>query len=88
MKRLSELLNLPVITEDQKPLGRVIDFRCSGEPEHGESRDSRIIHELVYARFGLLERFGLRKAKESTISMDSVRAIKGEKIIVAGSATK
>jgi len=83
MKRLSELLYLNVVTEDKKVLGIVVDFRSSGEPEHGDSRSERAVDEIVYARFGLLERLGMRKAKEKTISLNSVRAFGEEKIIVA-----
>ena len=88
MKKLSELLHLKLVTEDKKTLGRVVDFRSSGEPEHGDSRSERAVDEIVYARFGLLERLGLRKAKEKTISLNSALTFKDRKIIVADSGAR
>ena len=82
MKRLSEILYLKVVTEDGKFLGHAIDYRSAGEPEHGDSRDERAVDEIVYARFGMLERLGLRKAGEKTIPMNSVRAIEEDRIVV------
>lgn len=63
-------------------LGRVVELRCAGEPEHGDSRDARIVTELIYGKAGWLERLGFKAVEERRIPWAFVIAIESGKIVV------
>ncbi|HZS08729.1 MAG TPA: hypothetical protein VFD58_28095 [Blastocatellia bacterium] len=81
--KLTELLTMKVVTAEGKHLGRVVDLRCEGEPEHGESRPERVVSELIYGEAGWLEQLGFRAVRERGVAWSSVIAIEDRKIIVA-----
>ena len=82
MKRLTNLVWMEVVNEHGKSLGRVMDVRSPGEPEHGVVIKEREVSELICGTRGLLIRLGIKKSKESTIPWKSVIAVRGQKIIV------
>jgi hypothetical protein len=86
MKKITDLQFLSIVTEDDKALGHVFDFRSPGVPEHGVNHQERIISELVYGELGLLERFGLKQAQAKTLAWKFVIEIKDGRIIVANEA--
>jgi hypothetical protein len=63
-------------------LGRVVELRCAGEPEHGDSRAARVVTELIYGKAGWIERLGFRAVKERRAAWTSVVAIQGGKILI------
>jgi hypothetical protein len=73
---------MQVETEAGEPLGRLFDFRCDRPPgKRGNPREPRVI-QLVYGTVGLLERLGLRTARECEVGWSDVVAIRGDRIIV------
>lgn len=82
MKKVSEFQLMRVEREDGKLLGRVFDLRSPGLPEHGDTREARVVGELVYGKTGLLARLGLRKARATTVAWESVKEVRGGKIVV------
>lgn len=80
--RLSELLGWDVVAQDGRHLGRVVELRCEGEPEHGMARKERIVTELIYGKAGWLERLGFRAVEERRIAWQSVEAMNDGKIII------
>ena len=82
MKKVSEFQYARVETEGGEFLGHVFDLRSRGLPEHGDTREARVVAELVYGKTGLLARLGFRKARATTVAWESVKEIRGGKIIV------
>jgi sporulation protein YlmC with PRC-barrel domain len=82
LKKVSEFQYARVETEDGEFLGHVFDLRSPSAPEHGDTRASRVVGELVYGKRGLLARLGFRKARATTVAWESVKEIRGGKIIV------
>lgn len=80
--RFTELLGMEVVDRDGRHLGRVVELRSAGEPEHGDSRNARQVTELVYGRAGWLERLGLRAVEERRAAWTSVIAIEDGKITI------
>lgn len=80
--KVSEFQFMRVETEGGRFLGHVFDLRSHGEPEHGETRDARVVNEIVYGRLGLLERLGIVRADADTIPWEAVKEIKEDKIVV------
>ena len=83
MEKITDILSATVITETGKHLGRVLELRSQGEPEHGSSTDDREITELICGRRGLLELVGLRKAVVKQVPWHAVKRIDGRTIVVA-----
>jgi len=65
--KLHEVVGLEVVSQLGDHLGRVVDFRCAGEPEHGEERPHRVVTEVVFGKVGWLERMGFRAVREETV---------------------
>jgi sporulation protein YlmC with PRC-barrel domain len=86
--RLSELLKMEVVNRDGKHLGRVVELRCAGEPEHGDSRAARVVTELIYGKAGWLERLGFRAVRERRAAWTSVIAIENGKIFIRDEENK
>lgn len=80
--RAHEFQYMEVLTESGRFLGHVFDLRSRGEPEHGESREERVVNEIVYGRLGLFERLGLTQAEPKTFSWKAVKAIRDNQLIV------
>jgi sporulation protein YlmC with PRC-barrel domain len=80
--KLSELLGTEVVSQDGRHLGRVVELRCAGEPEHGDSRESRLVTELIYGKAGWLERLGFKAVEECLVPWRAVKAIEERRIIV------
>ncbi|MDQ3917809.1 MAG: hypothetical protein M3348_04975 [Acidobacteriota bacterium] len=83
---MSEFQYARVETEDGQFLGHVFDLRCPGAPEHGDTRASRAVNELVYGKRGLFARLGLTRARATTVAWDAVKEIRDGKIIVKAEA--
>jgi sporulation protein YlmC with PRC-barrel domain len=79
--KLSDLLFLKVVTEQEKFLGHVIDLRCQPNPEARSKREASV-RELLYGVGGLLERLGLREVTTETIPWESVVRIERGTIVV------
>ena len=81
-KKVSEFQYARVETEGGKFLGHVFDLRSRGLPEHGDTREARVVSELVYGKAGLLARLGLTHARATAVAWESVKEIRDGKIIV------
>ena len=86
MKRVSEFQLMRVETEGGRLLGHVFDLRSRGPAEHGDTREARVVGELVYGKRGLLARLGLTHASATTVAWESVKEIRDGKIIVKAGA--
>ena len=86
MEKVTEILLADVVSESGERLGRVVDLRCPGEAEHGDSKKERVVAELLYANRGFLELIGLRKAKIKTAPWQSVKKIEANKITISSNA--
>jgi hypothetical protein len=84
LKKVSEFQYARVETEGGEFLGHVFDLRSRGLPEHGDTREARVVSELVYGKAGLFARLGLTHAHTTTIAWESVKEIRDGKIIVRG----
>jgi sporulation protein YlmC with PRC-barrel domain len=82
LKRVSDFQLMRVEREDGKLLGHVFDLRSRGLPEHGDTREARVVGELVCGKRGLLARLGFSKAQATTVVWESVKEIRDGKIIV------
>jgi sporulation protein YlmC with PRC-barrel domain len=80
--KLTEFLAMDVVDRGGEHLGRVVELRCAGEPEHGDSRASRIVTELIYGKAGWLERLGFKAVEERRVAWASVIAIESGKIVI------
>jgi sporulation protein YlmC with PRC-barrel domain len=82
LKKLSEFQFMRVETEGGRFLGHVFDLRSWGVPEHGLTREKRVVNEIVYGKLGLLARLGIIQADADTIPWESVKDIRDGRIIV------
>lgn len=80
--KLSEFCKLEVFGTNGQHFGRVVELRCAGEPEHGDTRSERIVTELIFGKMGWLERVGLRAIDERKVPWRLVRTIKDGKIFI------
>jgi len=83
MEKVTEILLANVVSESGKRLGRVVDLRCPGEPEHGDSKKERVVGELLYAKSGFLELIGLRKPNIKRAPWQSVKRIESDTIVIS-----
>ncbi|HEY6231038.1 MAG TPA: hypothetical protein VIW64_07235 [Pyrinomonadaceae bacterium] len=84
MEKITDIIAARVFSEDGECLGRVCELRSPGEPEHGEPNATRVVGELVYARRGWLELFGLRKANLRSVEWKSVKKLDRKGIVIKG----
>jgi sporulation protein YlmC with PRC-barrel domain len=82
MEKITKLLGAKVVNEEGMSLGRVIDLRSDGDPEHGIAHKDRPITELLYGRNGLLQMLGLRTAEVKIIPWSSVKTFSSRRIVV------
>jgi hypothetical protein len=80
--RLSSCQGLLVYDEAGRKLGHVFDFRCRGAPVNRRVRDDADVTTLVYGTVGLLERLGLREARNCEAQWQDVVAIRDGRIVV------
>lgn len=80
--KLTELLNSEVVAQDGKHLGRVVELRCAGEPEHGDSREARVVTELIFGKAGWLERLGFKPIEERRVAWSAVLSLEEGKIVI------
>ena len=85
MEKVTEILLANVVSESGKRLGRVVDLRCPGEPEHGDSKKDRVVGELLYAKRGFFELIGLRKPNIKRAPWQSVKKIEPNTIVISSS---
>lgn len=83
MGKVTEILLANVVSESGMRLGRVVDLRCPGEPEHGDSKKERVVGELLYAKSGFLELIGLRKPNIKRALWQSVKRIEPDTIVIS-----
>ncbi|HKP46402.1 MAG TPA: hypothetical protein VJT50_07370 [Pyrinomonadaceae bacterium] len=82
MEKVTEILGARVFTEDGAYLGRVVELRSAGEPEHGEPNKTRELSDLVVARTSVAELIDLKKTKALVIPWKSVKTFKDKKIVL------
>jgi hypothetical protein len=82
MEKITDILFCEIENEDGRRLGRLYDLRSDGEPEHGLSKEQRLVTEIIYGTTGLWEMLGLKKTDFKTISWKAVRKIESGKIII------
>ena len=81
--KLTEFLKLEVVSTDGRHLGRVVELRCEGEPEHGDIHHDRIVSELVFGKAGWLERIGFRAVNEQSVPWKRILTIGDGKIVIS-----
>ena len=86
--RLTELCKFEVVTEGGKYLGHVVDLRCAEEPEHGETRNYRVVSELIFGKAGWLEHLGFRAVEQRRVQWQAVQAINDGQIIIADESVR
>ena len=82
MEKITDLLGAEVLNEEGMYLGRVLDLRCEGEPEHGLRNDNRPVTELLYGKNGPLQFLGLRRAQVNIIPWTAVKKFAQLRVIV------
>jgi len=85
MEKISQFLSARLVNERGELLGRVLELRSEGEPEHGSSANSRSVSELLYVRTGLLEKLGLREAAIRKLPWKAIKRIEGSTLVVSQS---
>jgi len=85
MEKITGLLAAKVVTDDGVYLGRLIDLRSDGDPEHGLPNEHRKITELLYGRNGFLEVLGLQQAEVISLPWSAVTKFSHGEVIVKSS---
>ena len=80
--RLSSLQGLDVVDDEGRRLGRLFDLRCRGAPVERRARDAADVITLLYGSVGLLERLGMRTARECEARWQDVVAVRDDTIVV------
>jgi hypothetical protein len=88
MEKITELLSARVVNEEGKQLGRVIDLRSAGDPEHGLRHKDRKITEVLYGTKGILQILGLRQAETKLLPWKAVKKFSRGRIVVDTSDLK
>jgi sporulation protein YlmC with PRC-barrel domain len=88
MEKITQLLSMKVVTEEGEYLGRVIDVRSDGDPEHGIHNKDRKITEVLYGTQGLLQVVGLLRTEVQILPWTAVKKISGRGIVVNKSDLK
>jgi sporulation protein YlmC with PRC-barrel domain len=88
MEKITKLLSAEVVNEEGMYLGRVIDLRSAGDPDHGLRGQDRKITELVYGPKGFLQVLGLKRARIQVIPWKAVKKFSRGRIVVATSDLK
>jgi sporulation protein YlmC with PRC-barrel domain len=78
--KLHEVVGLEVVSSLGDHLGHVIDFRCAGEPEHGEERSHRVVTEVIFGKIGWLERMGLRAVREEIVPWAEIETLGTQRV--------
>jgi sporulation protein YlmC with PRC-barrel domain len=82
MEKITQLLSLKVETEKGEYLGRVVDVRSDGDPDHGLRNKDRAITELLYGTRGFLEVIGLRRTDVKLVPWKAVKKFGRGRIVV------
>jgi sporulation protein YlmC with PRC-barrel domain len=82
--RLMEMLGMQVVSASGDHVGHVIDLRCAGEPERGETRAHRVVTEVIVGRVGWLERMGFQAVRERIVPWAEIAEVGTERITLAG----
>jgi sporulation protein YlmC with PRC-barrel domain len=82
MEKITKLLSAKVVNEEGMYLGRVIDLRSAGDPEHGIRHKDRKVSEILYGTKGLLQMLGIRQTKTSLIPWKAVKKFDRGRIVV------
>ncbi len=85
MEKISEILWTKVFNEEGMYLGRVLELRSSGDPEHGLRHNDRRVTELIYGRNGVLQFLGLRQAKVKIVPWATVKTFSRGRVVIATS---
>jgi sporulation protein YlmC with PRC-barrel domain len=82
MEKITQLLSLKVEGEKGEYLGRVVDVRSDGDPDHGLVNKDRPITEILYGKNGFLEVIGLRRAEVKLLPWKAVKKFGRGRIVV------
>jgi sporulation protein YlmC with PRC-barrel domain len=82
MEKITELLSLKVESEKGDYLGRVVDVRSDGDPDHGLLNKDRVITGLLYGTTGFLEVIGLRRTDVKLVPWKAVKKFGRGRIVV------
>ena len=82
MEKISQLLWIKVVNEDGMHLGRVLDLRSAGDPEHGLVNENRPVTQLAYGRNGVLQFLGLRKADVKIVPWTAVKTFSSKQVVL------
>ena len=81
VKTASRLQMMRVVTEHGKMLGHVVDLRSDIAPQ-SRAHAFCVIDKVVYGRYGLLERLGLREPTEYVVEWTQVIDVRSDAIVV------
>ena len=82
MEKITEFLSLKVEGEKGEYVGRVIDVRSDGDPEHGLVNKGRGVTAILCGTHGLLEMIGLRRTDVKIIPWKAVKKVGRRRIVV------
>ena len=82
MEKISQMRFAKVVNEEGMYLGRVLDLRSSGDPEHGLQHGNRRVTELLYGRNGVLQFLGLRHADVKIVPWAAVKTFSRGRLVL------
>ena len=82
MEKITQFLSVKVESETGEYLGRVIDVRSDGDPDHGLVNKDRRITEILYGTTGFLEVIGLRRAEIKLLPWTAVKKFGRRRVVV------
>ena len=82
MEKITDILFSEVEDESGRKYGRVFELRSDGDPESGETSDSRRITAFLCGTTGILQQFGFDHRNVSTIDWSQIVDIKPSKVII------
>jgi hypothetical protein len=82
MEKITDILFSEVEDETGKKYGRVFELRSDGDPEHGETFESRPLTAFLCGTTGILQQFGFDHRNVKIIGWDQIVEIKPGKIVI------
>ena len=73
---------MKVVNEEGMYLGRLLELRSEGDPEHGLPNSRRRISELVYGRNGVVQFLGLRHAEVKIVPWTAVKTFSRGQVVL------
>jgi sporulation protein YlmC with PRC-barrel domain len=82
MEKISKILGTKVVNEEGMYLGRVLELRSDGDPEHGLPNKNRPITELAYGPNGVLQFLGLPGTHVKIVPWTAVKTYSRRQVVI------